>query len=269
MIMLADPRADARLDLTAPLARANPVAKLAAATVVAFGLLLSVDIVTAGVALALELAMLPLSGVRWRALRSRGLVLVAGSVPTGLAAALFGEDAGRVLLGAGPLTVTSGSLGGGIAIALRVLAIGLPGVVLLSTTDPTDLADGLAQVLRLPARFVLAALAATRLFAVMAAEWRSMSMARRARGLGGDGPVGAVRAAGGQVFALLVLAIRRATTLATTMESRGFGVGRRRTWARPSRLRWSDGVVVAGSVVLTGASIAAGVAAGTWQLLLA
>lgn len=268
MSALAGPATDAGLDLGAPLARAHPVAKLAASSVVAFGLLLSVDVVTAGVALLLELALLPVSGMRWHALRTRGLVLVVGALPAGLAAALFGRDAGSVLLALGPFTVTAGSLTGGTAIALRVLAIGLPGVVLLSTTDPTDLADGLAQVLHLPARFVLAALAATRLFAVMAADWRSMSLARRARGLGGDGPVGAARAAGGQVFALLVLAIRRATTLATTMESRGFGVGPDRTWARPSRLRWSDVVVVAGAVVLTAAAIAAGVAAGTWQLLL-
>lgn len=268
MTALADPRADVDLDLGAPLARAHPVAKLAVSTVVALGLLLSVDVVTAGVALLLEVALLPLAGVRWRALRRRGLVLVVGAVPAGLAAAVFGEDGGSVLLGLGPVTVTTGSLTAGTAIALRVLAIGLPGVVLLSTTDPTDLADGLAQVLRLPARFVLAALAATRLFAVMAADWRTMSLARRARGLGGDGPLGAVRAAGGQVFALLVLAIRRATTLATTMESRGFGTSSERTWARPSRLRWSDAVVVLGSVVLTAAAISAGVAAGTWHLLL-
>ncbi|GAB3589676.1 energy-coupling factor transporter transmembrane component T [Angustibacter peucedani] len=268
MSVLADPRTDAGLDLTAPLARANPVAKLAASTVVALGLLLSVDVVTAGVALLLELALLPLAGVRWRALARRGVVLVVGAVPAGLAATLFGEDSGSVLAGLGPFSITTGSLTSGTAIALRVLAIGVPGVVLLSTTDPTDLADGLAQVLRLPARFVLAALAATRMFGVMAADWRSMTLARRARGLGGDGLVGAVRAALGQVFALLVLAIRRAATLATTMESRGFGTGLPRTWARPSRLRPADAVVVLGALVLTAVAIAAGVAAGTWQLLL-
>jgi len=95
-----------------------------------------------------------------------------------------------------------------------------------------------------------------------------MSLARRARGLGGDGPVSAVRAAFGQVFALLVLAIRRATVLATTMESRGFGTGQRRTWARQSRLGWIDLAVVVGAVVLVGAAIAAGIKGGTWQLLL-
>jgi energy-coupling factor transport system permease protein len=268
MTMIADPRTDPGLDLHAPLARANPVAKLAASSIIALGLLLSVDVVTAGVALALELLVLPVSGVSPRALLRRGVIVVVGALPAGGAAAVFGVDGGSVLAQLGPVSVTEGSLESGLAIALRILAIGLPGVILLSTTDPTDLADGLAQVLRLPARFTLAALAATRLFGVMAADWRSMTLARRARGLGGDGPVSAVRSAFGQVFALLVMAIRRATTLATAMESRGFGTDVERTWARPSRLGLGDAALVVGAFAVTAAAIAAGVSAGTWQLLL-
>ena len=74
----------------------------------------------------------------------------------------------------------------------------------------------------------------------------------------------------GAVFglALLVLAIRRATVLATTMESRGFGVDRPRTWARPSRLHPRDAVLVLGAVALTAAAVAAGVLAGTWNPVL-
>ena len=114
---------------------------------------------------------------------------------------------------------------------LRILAIGLPGIILLPTTDPTDLADGLAQVLRLPSRVTLAALAATRLFGVMAGAGRCRARRARPR-LGGTAAGRPLRVDVGQVFALLVLAIRRATVLATTMESRGFGAGLPRTWAR-------------------------------------
>src|SRR6476646_408545 len=97
-------------DATAPLARANPVAKLAASTVIAFGLLLSVDVVTAATALALELLVLPLSGLTLPGLVRRGLVVVIGAVPAGVAAVLFGVDSGAVLLQLGPLTITEGSL---------------------------------------------------------------------------------------------------------------------------------------------------------------
>jgi energy-coupling factor transport system permease protein len=254
--------------LTAPIARAHPVAKLAISTVVSLALLLTVDGVTAATALALELLALPWCGLGPRALARRGWVVAAGAVPAGLVTTVYGVDAGRVLAGIGPITITEGSFASGLSITLRVLALGLPGVVLLATTDPTDLADGLAQVLRLPAAFVLSALAAMRLFGVLAQEWQALALARRARGLGDDGPVGRLRTLFGQVFALLVLALRRATVLATAMEARGFGAGVERTWARPSRLARADVLLIMGGVLLAAAATAAGLLAGTWRLLL-
>ena len=255
------------VDASAPIARANPVAKLAVAAAVSVALLLTVDIVTAGTALALELLALPWCGLGPRALLRRGRIVLAGAIPAGLVTALIGVDSGAVLLGTGWLTVTTGSLTAALAITLRILAIGLPGVVLLATTDPTDLADALAQVLRLPHRFVLASLAALRLFGVLAQEWQALRLARRARGLGDDGPLGRARTFAGLVFALLVLAIRRATVLATTMESRGCGAAKERTWARKSVFTARDGVVVLGGVALAVAATAAGFAAGTWHLV--
>ena len=261
-------RVSPRADRTAPVARANPVAKVAVATVISVALILTVDVVTAGVALVLELVCLPLCGLPLRSVLRRSWLLALAALPAGVVTVLVGRDSGALLVGLGPVSVTEGSALLGAAISLRILAIGLPGVVLLATTDPTDLADALAQVLRLPHRFVLAALAALRLFGVLHAEWQLLSLARRARGLGDDGVLGTARTAARQVFALLVVAIRRATTLATAMEARGFGVATRRTWARPSRLSPSDAVVVLGGVGVAAAATAAGVLAGTWRLLL-
>ena len=252
----------------AVIARANPVAKLGVALIVSAVLVLTVDPVTAGTALALELLALPFCGLRPGALARRGVLVGYAGVSMAVVTTLFGVDSGRTLAALGPLSVTSGSLVSGIAIGLRVLAIGLPGVVLLATTDPTDLADALGQILRLPATFVLSALAAMRLFGVLAEEWRALSMARRARGLGADGPLGRARTLAGQVFALIVLAVRRATTMATAMEARGFGTGQPRTWARRSRLGLGDVAVLAGGVLLGAAATATGVLAGTWRLVL-
>jgi energy-coupling factor transport system permease protein len=252
------------------IATANPVAKLAVALVVPLLLVLTVDPVTAGTALGLELLALPWCGVGPRRLLRTGWVVLLGAIPAGLLTLLFGVDSGRLWWDFGLGTVTSGSAVAGAAILLRILAIGLPGVVLIATTDPTDLADALAQVLRLPHRFVLSALASLRLFGVLAEEWQALGMARRARGFdigGGFGPA-TLRRIGGQVFALLVLAVRRATTLATAMEARGFGVERKRTWARPSRFRASDYVIATGGLLIGGLATAAGVAAGTWNLIL-
>lgn len=253
----------------AVVARANPVAKLAVALLISVMLLLTVDVVTAGTALVLELAVLPWCGLSSRGLLRRGWIVLAGAIPAGVVTTWLGVDSGAVLVAVGPVTITEGSLLAGCAITLRILSVGLPGVVLLATTDPTDLADALAQVARLPHRFVLAALAAMRLFALIGTEWESLGAARRARGLGGDGVLGRARTAVGQVLALLVLVIRRGTRLSMAMEARGFGLPGPRTWARPSRLRWSDAVVVAGGVVIATVATVAGLLAGTWHLALA
>jgi len=250
-------------------ARANPVAKLLVALAVPLAMVLTVDVVTAGVALALEVAALPWCGLGPRALFRAGWIVLLSAIPAGILTAVLAPDGGAVLLPAGPLTVTTASATAAAAIVLRILAIGLPGVVLVATTDPTDLADGLAQLLHLPHRFVLSALAALRLFGVLAEEWRMLGLARRARGLGDDGVLGRARVFGGQVFALLVLAIRRGTVLATAMEARGFGVDTRRTWARLSRFGGRDWAVLAGGLAIGVVATAAGMAAGTWELLLA
>ncbi len=252
----------------APIARANPVAKLTVSLLVSVALLLSVDLVSAGVVLVIELAALPWCGLSPSELWRRCWVLPAGAIPAGLATAVYGVDSGLELVRWGPVEISEGSAIAGLAIALRVLAIGLPGVVLLATTDPTDLADALSQKLRLPSRFVLSALAAMRLFGVLAQEWAALTMARRARGIGGGGPLARGRDLAGRLFALLVLAIRRGAVLATTMESRGFGTGAERTWARRSRFSPGDAVLVASALALVIAAVGAAVLAGTWNLVL-
>jgi len=269
--VIAEPETE---PVTGVIARANPVAKLAIALVVPLALILTVDPVTAGTALLLETLALPWCGVGPRRLLRRGWIVLLSAIPAGLLTGLFGVDGGRLLAGLGPITLTTGSLTSAAAITLRILAIGLPGVVLIATTDPTDLADALAQVLHLPHRFVLSALAALRLFGVLTQEWQALTMARRARGFEvgfgraeGFG-LGAIRRVGGQVFALLVLAIRRATVLAVAMEGRGFGAGPHRTWARPSHFGRSDLLIASGGLIIAGLATAVGVATGSWNLVL-
>ena len=235
-------------------ARANPVTKLAVGLVVAAAMVLSLDVVTAGTALALEVVALPWCGLGPARLARRTRLLLVSALAAGVGTALFAAASG-------PAT--------GVAVAARILAVALPGVVLLATTDPTDLADALAQLLHLPQRFVLGSLAALRLLGVLREEWEALGLARRARGLGDDGPLGRLRDHAGRVFALFVVAVRRATILATAMESRGFGVSRRRTWARPSRLHRRDAVVGLYGVLIAVAATGAGIAAGTWHLVLA
>ncbi len=253
---------------TAWLARANPLAKLGAGMVLTIVLLLSVDWVSATTALILECALLPLAGLSVRMLLLRGWPILVAAVTGGWGTALLAPKTGEVMISLGPIILTSGSLEAGLAIALRGIAIALPGIMVLASTDPTDLADALAQKLRLPHRFVLGALAAMRLVGLLIAEWQTLGMARRARGVGAEpGVLRGVKASLGQALALLVQAVRRASRLAVTMEAKGFGAGER-TWARESTYSRVDLGVAAAGVVMAGVSVGAAVVLGTWNPVL-
>ncbi|WP_084500358.1 energy-coupling factor transporter transmembrane component T family protein [Brevibacterium album] len=251
-----------------PVSRANPVAKLAAVVVLMLGVLLSIDLVSAGVMFALlAVIAVPASGLDVGALIRRLWFLPVAALLAGWATAIMAEKTGAVLLDLGPYLVTTDSLSAGAAITLRALALALPGVCVAATTDPTDLADALVQHLRLPERFVLSALAAARLVTLFVEEWKTLVLARRTRGIGADSPLGRVRALVPLAFALLVQAIRRGTRLAMAMEGRGFGT-RARTWSRISRFHARDAWLVAGACVFSALSIGAAVVAGAWRLIL-
>lgn len=247
------------------LAGANPLSTLGAALLLTIALLLTVDWASAAVALACELALLPLAGLRLRTLLARGWPILAAAIVGGYGTALLAPKTGAVLLAWGPIVFTEGSLESAAAIVLRGLAIGLPGLLLLASTDPTDLADSLAQKLRLPHRFVLGALAALRLVGLLISEWQTLGLARRARGAGSNaGGWGRLRASVGQGVALLVQAMRRATKLAVAMEARGFGA-RERTWARESTFGRLDAAVLAVGVLVTAGALGVAVLLGTWN----
>lgn len=254
---------------TALLPRANPTAKLLAVVAVSIAAFVAVDPVTPALLLAGELALLPASGLHAPALLRRAWPALVAALGVAVANAVFGTAHGAVLLRVGPLEVTSGSLAGGLAIALRVLAIALPGVVVLAATDPTDLADSLVQQCRVPARFALGALAAVRLLPLLGQEWRSIALARRARGVdAGGNPLAALRLFAGQAFTLLVGAIRRGTRLATAMDARGFDSGVPRTVARPQTVRRADVALVTGAVLLGALASLISIAVGSWHPLI-
>ena len=254
----------------APLARRNPVAKLAAAMVFTLILVATLDPVAPAVAIAVELAVLPLFGVRYRVLARRAWPLLAGAVGILVTLVLFAADrSGPVLLQAGPILVTEGVLVTALGLVLRMLAVALPGIVVFATTDPTDLADALIQNAKAPARFAIGALAAFRMVPLLEQEWRMISMARRARGVdAGRNPVAKLRLFGSTAFTLLVGAIRRGTRLAVAMDARGFDAGTPRTVARPQRFTGADTLLVVGAALLAAAALATSIALGTFRPLI-
>ena len=271
------PRAVGTQPSTAPgrqrgvLARRDALAKLAAVAVLSLALLVSADQVTSGLILAVELVGLAVIGQRPSAVLLRVWPLLLAAVLSGWGTAVLSDAGGELWVSAGPLQLTSGSVAAGAAIALRALALALPGVMLLLSTDPTDLADRLARTLRLPVRIVLAALVGLRLVTVMIDQWQVLVTARRARGVGGSRrPAAVLREAGGRAFGLLVQALRRASRLAVTMEVRGFGGvvdARDRTWARPLRFGRADALLLGAAVAAAAAAPAVSELLGTHRFI--
>ena len=151
----------------------------------------------------------------------------------------------------------------GVALALRVIGLALPGVLLVASTDPVRLADALTLHWRVPPRFAYGALAALRLVPLLVAEFESVRLARRTRGVeAGRNPVAAARLFAGMAFTLLVGALRRGSRLATAMDARGFDSGVPRTNARGRCCAARDAVFVVGTVVVCAAAIALSVLTG-------
>jgi energy-coupling factor transport system permease protein len=235
-------------DPRAPLARAHPLAKIAAALVLMFALFITIDPLTPTLVLVAEVIAVPLIGIPPRALLRRALPVFIAAIGIGF----FN-------------TLLSGNVTGGVAIGLRLIGIALAGIVAVASIDPTDLADALVEHLHAPRRFTVGALAAFRLMPLFADEWQTIAMARRARGLEGRRVIGFF----GMTRTLLVSAIRRATRLAVAMDGRGFADPGCRTLARPRAFTTQDWTLIAAAVGLALVATATSVAFGSWRFLLA
>lgn len=243
----------------------NPVTKIVIALVLSVPLFASIDVVSSVVAIALQLLCLPLTGLRLSVVLRRIAPIAAFAPVAGVSMLLYAKPAGTIYWSFWYATISSESIGLAVAVMVRVFALAVPTILLFGRTDPTELADALAQVARLPSRFVLGVLAGARTLGLFVDDWRAMTLARRARGLGDRG---ALRRFFSMAFVLLVFAVRRGTALATAMEARGFGSGIPRTWARPSRLHARDGVALAGGVAIMVIAVAAAIATGSWNFIL-
>ena len=246
------------------LARTNPVARVLALLVATTPLLITIDPVSAAVAVILELALMPLSGVSARSFFLKATPLLLAAPLGALSMLLYASPGGTVYWQFGPAAVSDNSMWLALGIGLRMCAIVLPAIALLDRIDPTDMGDGLAQILHLPARPVLAALAGARMTSLMAADWKALERARRARGVGDSSRIRSFLRGS---FSLLVFALRRSGKLATTMEARGFGAEGTRTWARVSRLRAADAVLMVVAITLPAIALAASIWAGTFALV--
>lgn len=255
--------AHARMRATpAPIGRVNPVIQVLGIILMTVPLIVTVDWVSALVALVLESLLIPLLGLRPRQVLKRIALLLAIAPVTAISLLLYGDPEGAIYWSWGPAIISQNSVELAVAIALRVLAIGVPCVLVLSQIDPIDMADGMIQVLHMPARIVFSSVAGLRMATLMGADWQALRRARRSRGMTEGNPV---RSFFRGAFSLLVFALQRATTLSLTMEARGFGGAGPRSNARESRTSKVDALALLGCVAVPAIALASAVWAGEFR----
>ena len=222
--------------------RPGPLSLLLASIVLVVGAPFISDLRTALIAFGVEIALAPIVlGIGrppWRRLLP-GLLAVA-SVTFSNWLLSPGHD------------LSVGALAG-----LRVAFFVLPGVLLASRIDPSVLGDHLGQRLRLPARPVVAAVAALHRFESLGEQWDQLARIRRVRGLGpGRSPLSRVRHLAALTFGLLIHTLRQAGRMAVAMEARGFSTAAtstaRRTWAEPASWRPADSLMLATGLAVAG-----------------
>ncbi len=244
---------------TSALSRVNPAIALLALFVMTLPLMATIDPVSAGVAVALELLLLPLAGLRPRQFFIRISPLLFAAPLAAVSMLLYAAPAGEIYAAWGPVVISQNSVTLSISIALRVFAVGMPAVVILPSLGSTEVADALTQVAHLPSRFVLSSLAAIRMVGLMLSDWQALHRARRSRGLKGTN---FARSA----LSLVTFALRRAEALSVSMEARGFGSDILRTNARDSVLSRADVVMMLIALAVPAIALVASALTGQFTL---
>lgn len=132
----------------------------------------------------------------------------------------------------------------GAALAGRTLVIGVASILFLTSTAPVELMRSLNQNLKLPASITFAILAGYQLLLGLPREWQTIRAAQLMRQGGASlnrkgKPKLKLKEAGRLVFTVLIVALRRSERIATSLESRGFGLKPRSVY-RPIYVRPSD-----------------------------
>lgn len=246
------------------IASINPAVRLLGALVSCLLMVISLDIVSSSAACLLVFVSLTAAKYGIREIIRRTWIIFLGSAASAVSVLLYGQVSGQVYAHWGIITVSQGSVMLALATALRIIAIGVPAIALISGIDPTGLADAFSQQFHLPDRFVYGGLAGMRLFSVISDDWAALSLSRRSRGIGGKSRTADFLS---QSFALLVLSIRRSTSLSTAMQARGFGGYRKRSHWRLSTVHKRDYVYVALCIAIPVLALLAAWFAGTFTFM--
>lgn len=248
------------VDRPGPLHRLSGVSKLALAIGVVVGAMVGFD-------LRYLLAVSVLSAILWVLSRVRlrdlafvlwmiGIFMMLNNIGIFLFAPGYGTElfGTRHLLIDGPWhwDLTGEQLFYQANVTAKYFAV-LPAVLLfITTTRPPEFASSLNRI-GVPYRAAFAVSLTMRYIPDVQREFRVISQAQQARGLDVSRKVGIgtrVRNTVAVLMPLLLGTFDRIEQVSAAMELRGFGRGRRRTWAVSTPLRAADWLVIATAVLL-------------------
>jgi energy-coupling factor transport system permease protein len=170
-------------------------------------------------------AHIPVRHIRWLWIRLVPLLLLILILQP-----LFVPGPGPDLLALGPVRLTVEGILEGISFALRAAALTFVAAILLLTTEPTLLVQGLVK-LGLPYPWGLTAGLAIRYLPTMYGLFGTISEAQQARGwiVGQGNLVGRVRSYVPILVATVIAALRLSDNLGMALAARGLGYQPRRT----------------------------------------
>jgi energy-coupling factor transport system permease protein len=202
--------------------------------------------------LALLSARIPADRVRW---------LWSGLVPLMavilILQPLFAPGPGPDLVALGPLRLTVAGLLEGVSFALRTAALAFVVAVLLATTDPTELVQGLVK-LGLPYPWGLTVGLALRYLPTTYGLFIAVSEAQQARGwiMGQGNFLRRARSYLPILVATIIAAVRLSDNLGMALAARGLGYPARRTTLHDVHFTAADWLVVVMITLVFGGLVA-------------
>lgn len=164
---------------------------------------------------------------------------------------LFAPGPGPDLLSLGPLRLTVAGILDGVSFALRAASLAFLAAVLLLTTDPTDLVQGLTK-LGLPYSWGLTVGLAIRYLPTTYGLYLTINEAQQARGwiVGKGNLVQRARSYLPILVATIIAALRLSDGLALALAARGLDYPAQRTVLHDVRMQPADWLAIALSTVL-------------------
>ncbi len=188
-----------------------------------------------------------------RNLFSRGVIVFAAAIF--LAQVLF-NHAGDVVFEISLLTVTTGGVGSGIAIAGKFVCLVVMSWIFVATTRPTDLSSALITA-GMPYRYAFLPALAMRYVPTFQFEFGSVRDAQMTRGLRLERNFrGLVKSVRYTLVPMLFTAMFKVNALASSMTGRGFGADTKRTLLHPNRMTGADIAASASAVALSALAFA-------------